>query len=125
MEQKLAEIRADGYPATLEELNQWYPQPEGKNAADLYQLAFDKFVEWEEKPIPEEVAEELEIETPGPGMMPGIMMPPRMLPPGMGCFQGSDRKKVPDDWYHKNLTLIPLLHYEIELPELGESLPMS
>lgn len=119
--QKLTEIRTDGYPVTLEELNQWYSQPEGKNAANLYQLVFDKFVEWEKKPIPEAVAEGRGIETPGPGMMG--LMPSGMLPPGMGCFQGSDRKKVSDDWHHKNLTLIPLLHCEIELPELGESLP--
>ena len=98
VEQKLDEIRADGYPATLEELNQWYPQPEGKNAADLYLAAFDKFVEWDEKPIPRNVRIELGIESPEserprmmPGMGPGMIGPPGMLMPGM-------RVPTPGQW---------------------------
>ncbi len=40
-----ARIRAQGYPATLEELNAWYPQPAGRNAADVYKKAFERFAE--------------------------------------------------------------------------------
>ncbi len=35
-----ARIRAEGYPATLEELNAWYHEPTGRNAADVYKKAF-------------------------------------------------------------------------------------
>ena len=37
-------IRDAGYPVTLEELDAWYPEPEGANAADVYQKAFDAYV---------------------------------------------------------------------------------
>ena len=41
VEAKLDEIRKQGYPATLAELDEWYPQPPpGENAADLYLKAF-------------------------------------------------------------------------------------
>jgi len=33
-------IRAAGYPTSLSELDRWYKQPEGKNAADIYKKAF-------------------------------------------------------------------------------------
>lgn len=41
-------IRAEGYPATYSELNEWYSVPDGEqNAADAMQEAFNYFVEWE------------------------------------------------------------------------------
>ena len=40
---RLAHIRAAGYPTTSEELNAWYPEPEGENAADVYQRAFAEY----------------------------------------------------------------------------------
>src|SRR6266404_6035033 len=40
---KLDEIRKQGYPVTLAELDKWYPQPPpGKNAAEIYLQAFAK-----------------------------------------------------------------------------------
>jgi len=41
---RLAAIRDAGYPVTLEELDAWYPYPDGPNAADVYQRAFDAYV---------------------------------------------------------------------------------
>src|ERR1017187_853150 len=41
VESKLEEIRKEGYPVTLAELDKWYPQPPpGENAADMYLQAF-------------------------------------------------------------------------------------
>ena len=41
---RLDAIRDAGYPVTLKELNDWYPQPvPGENAAMVYQAAFSKF----------------------------------------------------------------------------------
>ncbi len=40
---RLNDIRDAGYPVTLEELDAWYPTPDGPNAADVYQKAFDAF----------------------------------------------------------------------------------
>lgn len=37
---RLAAIRAQGYPATLAELDAWYKKPTGPNAADIYMKAF-------------------------------------------------------------------------------------
>ena len=43
VEAKLNEIRKQGYPVTLAELDKWYPQvPAGENAADVYLKAFSK-----------------------------------------------------------------------------------
>ncbi|QQE10373.1 hypothetical protein JD969_12780 [Planctomycetota bacterium] len=36
-----SKIRAAGYPVTVEELNAQYAEPEGRNAAELYQTIFD------------------------------------------------------------------------------------
>ncbi len=47
VEAKLDEIRKQGYPVTLAELDKWYPQvPAGQNAADIYLQAFAKFSKW-------------------------------------------------------------------------------
>ena len=44
VEKRLDAIRAQGYPVTLQELDDWYPTPPiGQNAADVYQQAFLKF----------------------------------------------------------------------------------
>ena len=44
VEKRLDAIRAQGYPVTLQELDDWYPTPPvGENAADVYQQAFLKF----------------------------------------------------------------------------------
>ena len=41
VQQRLAAIRAQGWPATLQELNDWYTEPPpGRNAADVLQDAF-------------------------------------------------------------------------------------
>ena len=40
---ELAWFRAQGYPTTLAELDAWYPEPEGENAADAYQDAFGAY----------------------------------------------------------------------------------
>ncbi|MBI2191008.1 MAG: hypothetical protein HYU36_03350 [Planctomycetes bacterium] len=36
IEEQLAQVREQGFPSSLKELNSWYPQPAGENAADLY-----------------------------------------------------------------------------------------
>ena len=47
VEAKLTEIRRQGYPATLVELNNWYSQvPKDENAAEVYQRAFASFDNW-------------------------------------------------------------------------------
>jgi hypothetical protein len=44
VEAKLDEIRKQGYPVTLAELDKWYSQPPpGENAADLYEQAFAQY----------------------------------------------------------------------------------
>lgn len=44
VEAKLNEIRKQGYPVTLAELDKWYPQvPAAENAADVYTEAFKAF----------------------------------------------------------------------------------
>lgn len=40
----VAEVREEGYPITLEELNAWYAVPEGGNGADVYMRAIDAVV---------------------------------------------------------------------------------
>jgi hypothetical protein len=45
VEAKLNEIRQQGCPVTLAELDKWYPQPPpGENAADVYIQAFGRYV---------------------------------------------------------------------------------
>ena len=74
--ERIQAIRDAGYPATLEELDEWYEQrPSGQNAADIYSEAFGRLV----KPAGEEV-----------GNLPwvGEAMPPRpgaTLPPEMAA----------------------------------------
>ncbi|MEZ6192694.1 MAG: hypothetical protein R3C45_15575 [Phycisphaerales bacterium] len=36
LNQRIEAVRASGYPIEPEELNAWYPMPEGENAADVY-----------------------------------------------------------------------------------------
>ena len=44
LDKRFAEIRAAGYPVTLQELNDWYTIPEGEeNAADVYVEAFSYY----------------------------------------------------------------------------------
>lgn len=40
VEQALEAIRAEGYPVEPEELDAWYPEPDGKNAAEVLDEAF-------------------------------------------------------------------------------------
>jgi hypothetical protein len=50
LKSKLNEIRAAGYPATLEELNDYYPAvPDDENAALLYEQAFALFRHTDDK----------------------------------------------------------------------------
>lgn len=78
VQNRLNAIRAAGYPVTLEELDAWYPYPEGPNAAEVYQQAFEAYVKDEEveqtlpvfnpdiklpppgEPLPEDMAQHLE-----------------------------------------------------------------
>jgi hypothetical protein len=47
VEAKLDEVRKQGYPVTLAELDKWYPQvPPGENAADVYAQAFAHYDRW-------------------------------------------------------------------------------
>jgi len=60
---RLNEIRKQGYPATLAELDKWYPQPPpGENAADQYLDAFRHFAPaggvHRGRPLPEEGEDE-------------------------------------------------------------------
>jgi len=45
---RLNAIRDAGHPVTLEELDAWYPYPDGPNAAEVYQQAFEAYVGDEE-----------------------------------------------------------------------------
>src|SRR5690349_16781228 len=48
VEAKLNEIRKQGYPVTLAELDKWYPQPlPGENAAEDYENAFAQYAKWD------------------------------------------------------------------------------
>jgi hypothetical protein len=45
---RMRELRDQGYPMSLEELDGWYALPEGaENAADYYLAAFSRYVEWD------------------------------------------------------------------------------
>lgn len=48
VERALARVRAQGHPVTLGELDRWYPQPQGPNAATVYIGAFAAYVKDEE-----------------------------------------------------------------------------
>ncbi len=65
---RLNAIRDAGYPITLEELDAWYAYPDGPNAADVYQKAFDAYVGDEE------------IEETLPIFNPDIKLPPPVEP---------------------------------------------
>jgi hypothetical protein len=48
LRKRLQELRAQGYPLAIEELNSMYTIPEGaRNAADVYLAAFSYFKEWD------------------------------------------------------------------------------
>jgi hypothetical protein len=48
LRKRLQDLRARGYPLTIEELNSMYTIPEGtRNAADVYLAAFSCFKEWD------------------------------------------------------------------------------
>ena len=48
VKKQIENLRAKGYPVTLEELESWYNIPEGtKNSADVYLNAFSNYVEWD------------------------------------------------------------------------------
>lgn len=48
LRKRLQELRAQGYPLAIEELNSMYTIPEGaRNAADVYLAAFSNFMEWD------------------------------------------------------------------------------
>ncbi len=79
IQSKLDAIRKEGYPVTMAELEQWYPQvkPEN-NAADLYKAAFSSF-----PPRDEKLRERIPVDG-------WVKLPPRTerLPPEMmqACF---------------------------------------
>ena len=56
LKKKLQTLQTEGYPVTLEELEQSLSLPKGtRNAADIYQRAFASYVEWDKedrKPVP-------------------------------------------------------------------------
>jgi hypothetical protein len=48
LRKRLQELREQGYPLAVEELNSMYTIPEGaRNAADVYLAAFSNFMEWD------------------------------------------------------------------------------
>jgi hypothetical protein len=48
LRKRLQELREQGYPLAIEELNSMYKIPEGaRNAADVYLAAFSNFMEWD------------------------------------------------------------------------------
>ncbi|MCP4608555.1 MAG: hypothetical protein GY845_07565 [Planctomycetes bacterium] len=48
VKKQIENLRAKGYPVTLEELDRWYNIPDGaSNAADAYLTAFSNYVEWD------------------------------------------------------------------------------
>ncbi|MFW5856861.1 MAG: hypothetical protein ACOCX4_03200 [Planctomycetota bacterium] len=67
-------IRAAGYPATLEELDAWYPTPPpGENAAEVYAQAFARRVDW-----PDERQSRLPFFGEGELPPPGAPFPPEL-----------------------------------------------
>lgn len=70
LEQIKADIRADGHPLSMEELDKWYAKPEGKNAADIYLEAFNNFTEWDNEKANEK----------GLPVIGGLRLPPRGEP---------------------------------------------
>ena len=92
VEAKLAAIKKAGYPVTLQDLNAWYPYPEGENAADVYEQAFAALVDhdsekWGDLPVV------------GGGTMPELG---ESLPP--------DMKKRIAEFVAANAKAIDLLH---------------
>lgn len=69
VQNRLNAIRAAGYPVTMTELDVWYPEPEGTNAAEVYAQAFEALVE------DQEAERELPILGAGAGLPePGIQL---------------------------------------------------
>jgi hypothetical protein len=52
VKKQIENLRAKGYPVTLEELDRWYNIPDGAaNAADAYLTAFSNYVEWDREAL--------------------------------------------------------------------------
>ncbi|MGA2603039.1 MAG: hypothetical protein ABSG14_02300 [Verrucomicrobiia bacterium] len=98
VESKLDEIRKQGYPVTLAELDKWYPQPPpGENAADVYAQAFAHSVK-------------LEDEAPRLPVVGRAKLPPRgePLPQGM--------RELIGQYLKTNEEAIALLHKATAMP---------
>jgi hypothetical protein len=102
VEKRLEAIRAQGFPVTLGELNDWYPAPPpGHDAADLYQQAFLKYLDdptWEEK--------ENQLPVVGTGELPPRGEP---LP--------DDMKALIAEYLERNAEALRLLHQAAAMPE--------
>ncbi len=95
VDSRIAEIRAQGYPVTLEELDAWYEYPDGDNAADVYLKAFAAYAAY--VPLDDEKNELVPIV--GTGELPedGGALPPEML-------------KAIEEHIAENETCLKLLH---------------
>ncbi len=104
LEDKLQAYRDAGLPATAEELEKWasYPPPE-ENAALKLLEAVSLFVNWDEKPLPND-----------PNLH--IMFPLLNLNPSTALVDSP-----PEDWDRKNLHFLPVVGSS-RMPEPGEIL---
>ncbi|MGO9243988.1 MAG: hypothetical protein ACLPT4_12775 [Verrucomicrobiia bacterium] len=92
VEAKLDEMRHQGYPVTLAELDKWYPQPlPGENAAEIYLQAFKLF-------SPEQASD---TNLPIVGV---AKLPPRVEP------MTNEMKRAIADYLAKNADALRLLH---------------
>jgi hypothetical protein len=96
---RLAQIRADGYPTTAEELNAWYPQPKGENAADIYDSAADAMVS-----VPYELREKFPI-------LGEAILPKRWEP------LSAEVRTMIEEYLAKNAKVLELAHRAAAVPE--------
>jgi len=100
----LQSVRDAGYPITAEELNAWYPEPEGMNAADIYLEAFELFEEDEA------------IENRIPSMYWDRSYPEPEWPP-LGGTLSPDVKAACEEYLALNASALNLIHQATEIPE--------
>ena len=110
IENRLEEIRRQGFPATLRELDDWYPEPPlGENAAFVYQKAFTKFVDPPPAAGPEE-----ELPVIGKADLPAHGQP---MP--------EDMAKRIADYLKSNAEAISLLYKAASMPQCRHSVDLT